>query len=96
MPLTPEERQMRARIAAHTRWAQDPDRTAATSKGRAGLRAKFEREADPDGILPPDELERRVNHLMKAHMLRMSFKAKQARRKRAEAAAAQIGEAATG
>lgn len=49
---------------------------------RGGLRAKFAREIDPDGSLArsdPAELERRVNHAHRAHMLRMTLRAKQAR-----------------
>ncbi len=34
-----------ARIAAHESWARTPDRAARTSPARAGLDAKFEREA---------------------------------------------------
>ena len=85
MPLTPDERRMRAQIAAASRWAKTDDRKQATAKARSGLRAKFEREADPAGTLAPDKLEYRVQQLMRAHMLRMSLKAKKARRAAAEA-----------
>jgi hypothetical protein len=82
-----EDRVMVARIAAAERWGRTADRAAATEPARAGLRARFEREADPDGTLSPDERARRADHLMRAHMLRMSLKAKNARRKTREAAA---------
>lgn len=78
--LTPEERAMRARIAADTRWAIEPDRSKATSPARAGMRRKFELQVDPDGTMPPAEVERRVNSLMRAHMTRMSLAAAKARR----------------
>jgi hypothetical protein len=74
---------MVARIAAAERWGRTKDRTAATAPGRTGLRDRFAREIDPDGILAPDELERRVGLLMQAHMLRMSLAAKNARRQKA-------------
>jgi hypothetical protein len=45
------------------------------------LRAKFAREIDPSGHLPAAELERRIDQLVRAHMLRMSLKAKAARKK---------------
>ena len=45
------DRALIARIAAAERWARTPDRSAATEPARRGLRAKFEREADPDGVL---------------------------------------------
>ncbi|GAA3089292.1 hypothetical protein JOF29_007944 [Kribbella aluminosa] len=81
----PEVRSLAARIMAAERWGHTTDRTAATAPARAGLRAKFAREVDPDGILPADELETRVGHLMHAHMLRMSLASKASRaRRRAE------------
>jgi hypothetical protein len=75
----PESRALVARIAAAERWGREPDRTAATAPARAGLRAKFAREVDPDGTLPLDELEKRVDHLVRAHCLRMSLAARRAR-----------------
>lgn len=92
---TPDERALVAQIAAAERWAKTSDRTAATSAARAGLRAKFEREVDPDGTLPAEERDRRADGLLKAHMLRMSLKAKQARRRaREHSAAAEAAETA--
>jgi hypothetical protein len=74
------DRALVARLAAHTRWAMEPDRTQATSAARRGLDAKWAREVDPDGVLPPDELERRVDHLRRAHMTRMALASARARR----------------
>jgi hypothetical protein len=84
---TPEDRSLVAQIAAAERWGRTPDRTAATAPARAGLRAKFARQVDPNGTLDAAEVERCVDHLMHAHMLRMSLKAKAARRKAKEATA---------
>lgn len=84
---TPQERILIAQIAAAERWGRTPDRTAATAPARAGLRAKFAREIDPESNLDPAELERRVDQLLRAHMLRMSLKARNARRDRAGASA---------
>ena len=80
---SPEVRALRARIAAAERWGRTADRQAATAPARRGMRAKFEREADPDGVLPPDERERRVDHLMHAHMLQMALASAKARSRRA-------------
>lgn len=97
----PEERALVARIAAAERWGRTQDRAAATAPARAGLRAKFLREADPDGTLPEAERERRADHLFTAHMLRMSLASKAARRRArqlvelaegAEAELAELGE----
>lgn len=79
----PRDRSVVAQIAAAERWGRTNDRTAATAPARAGLRARFAREADPNGVLDPIELERRIDHLMRAHMLRMSRAAAAARRARA-------------
>lgn len=81
------DRVLVAKIAAAERWGRTSDRTAATEPARRGLRAKFEREVDPDGTLPPAERERRVGDLMRAHMLRMSLKARTARRRAKQATA---------
>jgi|SRR5690625_2637604 len=94
---TAEDRALAARIAAAERWGRTRDRSAATEPARKGLRAKFEREADPDGTLSPAERERRVDDLMRAHMMRMSLKAKTSRRKAREATAdAEAAEAELG
>lgn len=86
MPATSApERTLIAQIAAAERWGRTVDRTAATAPARAGLRAKFAREVDPDGTLDPAEVERRVDSLVRAHMLRMSLAAKTARRRAREA-----------
>lgn len=79
-----DERALIARIAAAERWGKTSDRSEATAPARAGLRAKFERQADPEGILPADERGRRADSLMRAHMLRMSLRAKVSRRRAAE------------
>lgn len=81
--LTPAERTLRAQIAANTRWGRTKDRKAATAAARVGMRTKFEREVDPDGSLDPDERDRRVDSLMRAHMQRMTLAAKRARSQRA-------------
>lgn len=79
--LTPEQRSQRAKIAAHIRWSkEDPAPNAA--RGQAGLTARFEREVDPDGTLPPAERARRVESARKAHFARMAFQSARARSRR--------------
>src|SRR3712207_5813116 len=65
------DRTLIARIAAAERWARTPDRVAATEPARRGLRARFEREADPEGVLDVAERSRRADALFTAHMLRL-------------------------
>lgn len=80
MALTPEQRSMRARIAAHAKHAKT-DPHEATAKARAAFEARFEREADPDGVLDPAERARRAAHLQSQHMARLAFASSKARRK---------------
>lgn len=75
------DRVLIARVAAHTRWASETDRTKATAPARRGLIAKFEREVDPDGVLSADERDRRARSAMRAHMSRMALRSAQARRR---------------
>jgi len=56
------------------------DPKAITGKARAGFLAKFEREADPDGVLSPEERRRRAEHLRSAHFARLAYASAKARR----------------
>ena len=66
--MTPAQRKDRARLAAHRRWANCPDRTAATAKARQAANDRFETQVDPDRTLEPAERARRADHARKAHM----------------------------
>ena len=88
MPLSPEERRLRARFAAIESWATEPDPTARTAPARQAFRAKFLDLADPEGKLPAAERERRAGLLRRAHYVRMAFAAAKAKRLKQEAAAA--------
>jgi hypothetical protein len=79
-------------IAALSRWAQESGEAQA-QKGQAGLLARFEREADPDGVLDPKERQRRAQNLRKLHMLRLAAKSAQARAAK-KATAAQVEDGA--
>jgi hypothetical protein len=83
-PLSPAQLSERARIAANTRWAKEPDRLAATAPGRRAMLEVFERQVDPEGILAPEERAKRVENARKAQLARARLKAS---RKRQEAAA---------
>lgn len=85
---TPEERNLAAQIAAHESWAKTTDRAARTAPARAALQARFERQVDPDGVLPIEERARRAEHARRAYYLRLSLKAKESRRKARELLAA--------
>lgn len=83
MPLTPAERSLRAKLAAHAAHAQGKTNTA---PARAAFLDRFDHEVDPEGVLPPAERARRAEHARKAYFTRLALKSAQARRK-AKAAA---------
>ena len=72
--------------AAHMSWAKCPDRTARTANARKGLLEKFEREVDPEGILPPAERAKRAESARKAFYLNLAAKSAAARSRRKRAA----------
>ena len=78
--LSPSERTLRARIAAHESWAKTPDRKARTSAGTKAFLDKFELGVDPDGILEPAERARRAESKRKAHFARLALASAKARR----------------
>jgi hypothetical protein len=79
--LTPEQRAMRASIAAHVQWAKESDPTARTATARKAFMERFEREADPDGVLDPAERARRAEHLRRAYFTRLALASSRARKK---------------
>jgi len=87
--MTPEQRSLRARIAAHTRWGNTDDTLSATAPARSAAEDRFMRQADPDGVLPLDVRARKAENLRRAFYLRLSaagVKARAARKTRRRAA----------
>lgn len=81
--LSPSERTLRARLAAHESWARTEDRVARTAPGNRALLDRFEREVDPEGRLDPVERAKRARNAKTAYFTRLALKSAQARRKRA-------------
>lgn len=80
-PLTPDQRVMRARIAANERWSrQDPK--PATDRAREAFLARFENAVDPNRELPEGERARRALAARRAYFLRLSLKSARARQAR--------------
>ena len=71
-----------ARIAAEISWARTSDRSARTRPAREAFLKRFEREVDPDGMLPLDERRLRAEHALRAHMLRLRQRAVSVRKNR--------------
>jgi hypothetical protein len=76
------DRSLIARLAAHESWARTTDPNVRTEPARRALLDRFEREVDPDGVLPPDERTRRAAHARKAYFTRLALRSAQARRRK--------------
>lgn len=88
MSLSPAERRLQARLAAHESWARTSDPTSRTAPARQAFLARFEAEVDPDGVLPVEERRRRAEHARRAYYTRLALASVRARRKGAADAAA--------
>jgi hypothetical protein len=76
-------RRLAGAIAANERWSRVSDRRAATAKARengpASL-AYFERQVDPDGVLPQAQRTAMALNARKAHFSRLALAAVKARK----------------
>jgi hypothetical protein len=72
--MDPAERTLRARLGAHTQWANETDRTARTAPGRKAAAAKFVKKAEE--LHPgasPEVIAAAAEQLRKAHFTRMAL-----------------------
>jgi len=83
MEMTPAQRSLRARVAAHVSWANTTDATARTAAARKAANDRFEKQVDPEGILDPTERARRAASARKAYFLGLAAKSAAARRRNA-------------
>jgi hypothetical protein len=72
--MTPEQRVLRARLAANTRWANTDDRRAATAAARSAFNDRWERQVDPGQQLDPAERAKRAGYAKTAHFASMALK----------------------
>lgn len=63
-------------MAAHAMHSQGK---TTTTDARKAFLDRFEREVDPDGILPPAERAKRAEHARKRHMTELAYKSARAR-----------------
>jgi hypothetical protein len=76
------QRELAASIGSLTRWSRvhgDTARRDALAPARAGLRSRWEQEADPEGQLSAEDLDAAVDRLKKAHYRRMALASAKAR-----------------
>ena len=88
--LTPSERSMRGALGAHVSWQNTENRTERTAPARKAFDDRFEREVDPDGVLPPAERAKRVENARRAYFLRLALKSARARRSAKQGRAAAL------
>ena len=79
LPMSPAERTLRARAAAHALHASGGTNTG---PARAAFLRRFVDEVDPDGLLAPDERERRAAHARRAYFANLARRSAAARRSR--------------
>lgn len=85
--LTPEQRSMRARLAAYALHSK-VDGAQHTAPARAKFNERFELEVDPDGLLPPHERQRRADLARRAYFTRLALQSSIARQSKRGTAAA--------
>ncbi|HEU5475723.1 MAG TPA: hypothetical protein VFV67_34210 [Actinophytocola sp.] len=78
-PLTPEQRTLRAKVAAHTMWSNTSNRAERTAAARKAAHDRFAKQVDPGGVLPPEERAQRAENARKAHFCRMAAASAKAR-----------------
>ncbi len=77
--MTPAERTLRGRIGAYSLHAQGGTNTR---PARSAFWARFEREVDPDGILPEAERHKRAEHARRAYFAKLGLKSAQKRQRK--------------
>lgn len=80
--LSPEQRSMRARMAAHAMHSQHDTRQT-SANGRASFLRRFLDEVDPDRQLPEAERLRRAEQARKRYFAQLAFRSSRARQRKA-------------
>jgi hypothetical protein len=75
------ERVLIGRLGAYTMLSRHDPREI-TKAARQAFTSKFEKDVDPEGVLPLDERLRRAEMARKAHYTRLALKSAEVRRKR--------------
>ena len=78
--MTPAERSLQARLAAHSLHASVDSRVH-TEPARRAFMARFDDQVDPNRTLPKAERMRRAEQAKKAYFTRLALKSARARRR---------------
>jgi hypothetical protein len=93
LEIDPADMALRGRIGGFAQKARhDPKQT--TAAGRATFLARFERDVDPDGVLPEAERQRRATSAKKAYFARLAYLSAKARQERQQPQPAGTGPSA--
>jgi hypothetical protein len=77
--LTPEQRNLRARVAAHSRWSKPDARQRQAEAISAARLRHHEQLVDPDGTLDPAERRKLAENSLRAEMARLALRSSKAR-----------------
>lgn len=80
--LTPSQRSQLGKIAADRSWACTVIPAERTEAARSVFLSRFEREVDPDGVLPPRERARQAHHAKRAYFRGLGLRSSLARQVR--------------
>lgn len=77
--MTPEERKLRAKLAAQARWSRPGARSQQSTVIRDRRLQHYEQQVDPNGELDPEERRACAKSAASEHMTRLRYqKARQA------------------
>jgi hypothetical protein len=79
--MSPEQRRLRAQLAANARWSRPMSREDQADAARAAMHERLARQVDPLRRLPPDERDRRVRSAARALSAKLNL-AKASKRER--------------
>lgn len=71
--MTPEQRTLRARVAANARWSRPFAREDQSAVLKSVAEQRYRDQVDPDGNLPPHLLEPLIAAAKRAHSARMNL-----------------------
>jgi hypothetical protein len=74
------QRRLRAQLAAHSLHA-GVDSREHTARARSAFLDRFRRQVDPNNVLSAAERDRRAQHALRAHMLKLALRSARARAK---------------
>lgn len=86
LEIDPAEMALRGRIGAHKLHSKYDSREL-TAPAREAFLDRFDKEVDPDGVLPDAERLRRAEHARKAHFARLAYLSAKARKNKKAAGA---------